>query len=88
MSMNLIKIPQNSVVSKLRSKNSLGDFPHDPVKTLPCNTGDEGSIPGQGTKIPHALEQLSLHATTRDSLCTTTKEPHVATKIPHSASKT
>ena len=45
MSMNLIKIPQNSVVSKLRSKNSLGDFPHDPVKTLPCNTGDQGSTP-------------------------------------------
>ena len=86
--MNLIKIPQNSVVSKLRSKNSLMVLPHGPVKNLPCITGDESSTPGQGTKIPHALEQLSLHVTTRDSLCTTTKEPHVATRIPHSASKT
>ena len=23
-------------------------------KNLPCNAGDLGSIPGQGTKIPHA----------------------------------
>ena len=29
------------------------DFPGDPVvKNLPCNAGDTGSIPGQGTKIP------------------------------------
>ena len=29
------------------------DFPHHPVvKKLPCNVGDVGSIPGQGTKIP------------------------------------
>ena len=26
-----------------------------------------GSIPGQGTKIPHALEQLSLHTKIRKS---------------------
>ena len=24
------------------------------VKNLPSNAGDAGSIPGQGTKIPHA----------------------------------
>ena len=24
------------------------------VKTLPCNAGGEGSIPGRGAKIPHA----------------------------------
>ena len=28
----------------------------------PANAGDVGSIPGQGTKIPHAVEQLSLRA--------------------------
>ena len=32
-----------------------GDFPGGPVvKNPPCNAGDAGSIPGQGTKIPHA----------------------------------
>ena len=49
---------------------------------LPCHVGDVGWIPGQGTKIPHATEELSLHATiteaymlwssratTRESLC-------------------
>ena len=37
-----------------------GDFPGGPlVKNLPSNAGDEGLIPGLGTKIPHALEQLS-----------------------------
>ena len=75
------------MVSKLGSKNSLGDFPHGPVKNLPCNTGDEGSITGQGTKIPHDSEQLSLHATTRESLCTRTEESNNASKSPHSASK-
>ena len=33
------------------------DFPGGPVvKNLPCNAGDVGSIPGQGTKILHAVE--------------------------------
>ena len=32
------------------------------VKDLPFNTGDMGSIPGRGTKIPNATDQLSLHA--------------------------
>ena len=37
------------------------DVPGGPVvKNLACNAGDRGSIPGQGTKIPHAAEQLSL----------------------------
>ena len=35
------------------------------VKNPPCNAGDVGSIPGQGTKIPHAVKQPSLsNATT------------------------
>ena len=29
------------------------------VKTLTSNAKDAGSIPGQGTKIPHAAGQLS-----------------------------
>ena len=32
------------------------------VKNLPSNAGDMGSIPGQGTKIPHDVGQLSRHA--------------------------
>ena len=29
-------------------------------KNLPCSAGNVGLIPGQGTKILHAMEQLSL----------------------------
>ena len=35
------------------------DFPVGAVVRNPCNTGDVGSIPVQGTKILHAEEQLS-----------------------------
>ena len=46
---------------------ALRDFPGGPVvKNPPCNAGDVGSIPGQGTKIPHTAEQLSLSATARE----------------------
>ena len=54
------------------------DLPNGPVvKNLPSNAGDSGSIPGQGTKIPHVVGQLSPHTTTRES-------PHAATKTRHS----
>ena len=34
------------------------DFPGGPgLKNSLCNAGDVGSIPGQGTKIPHATQQ-------------------------------
>ena len=49
-------------------KSRRRDFTAGPVlKNLPCNAGDTGSIPGPGTKIPYATEQLSP--------CTTTTEP-------------
>ena len=36
------------------------DFPGGlVVKNLPANAGDMGSIPGQGTKTPHATGQLT-----------------------------
>ena len=38
------------------------------VETPPCNAGEEGLIPSQGTKIPHALGQLSP--------CTPTEPTH------------
>ena len=36
------------------------------VKNLPCNAGDAGLIPDLGTKIPHAMKQQSLRATTTE----------------------
>ena len=36
------------------------------VKNPPSNAEDAGSIPGRGTKIPHAVGQLSLRATTTE----------------------
>ena len=33
------------------------------VKNPSANAGDVGSIPGRGTRIPHAAEELNLHAT-------------------------
>ena len=45
------------------------DFPGGPVvKNLPYDAGDVGLTSGQGTKIPHAAEQLSLHAQTTESV--------------------
>ena len=35
------------------------------VKNPPSNAEDIGSISGWGTKIPHALRQLSLHPKTK-----------------------
>ena len=44
-------------------KQQLGDFPGGPVvKNLLCNAGDLGLIPGQETKIPHAVGQLTPNA--------------------------
>ena len=43
------------------------DFPGGPVvKNTPYNAGDAGSIPGQGTKIPYAMGQLSPSTTTTE----------------------
>ena len=36
------------------------------VKNPPCKTEDMGSVPGQKTKILHAMGQLSPHATTKN----------------------
>ena len=43
------------------------DFPGGPVvKNPPSDAGDTGSIPGQGTKFPHAMGELSPCATTTE----------------------
>ena len=45
-----------------------GDFPDGLlVKNPPSNAGDMGSIPGWGTKIPHAMGQRGLHTPTREA---------------------
>ena len=60
----MIYIPNSnfghSQVHPFSRENTSWDFPDDPVaKNLPSNAGDMGLIPGQGTKIPHAMGQLS-----------------------------
>ena len=49
------------------------------IKNPPSNVRDAGSVPGWGTKIPHATEQLSQHAPNYQtcalwSPCTTIRE--------------
>ena len=45
------------------------DFPGGPVvQNLPCDAGDAGSVPGWGTKIPHAAEILCPSAGTTEPL--------------------
>ena len=45
----------------------LGDFLGSPViNNPPSNAGDVGLIPGRGTKIPHATEQLSQNTVTAE----------------------
>ena len=57
-----------------------GDFPGGPVVKTP--PGNAGLIPGQGTKIPHALGKLSLSATTAEPRHHNKKIPYDPTKIP------
>ena len=47
---------------------NIWDFPGAPVvKNLPYNAGDGGSIPSEGAKIPHGLEQLNPCARTTET---------------------
>ena len=51
----VLPFPLHSCLPSLNFLN-LGDFPGGlVVKTSPSNAGHAGSIPGQGTKIPHTL---------------------------------
>ena len=59
------------------------------VKTLPCNAGDMGLIPGGGTQIPHAMGQLSLYNSTREKPAHLKAEPMChSEKIPCGTTKT
>ena len=43
-----------------------GDVPGGPVvRNLPSKAGGAGLIPGRGTRIPHAIEQLIPRAATK-----------------------
>ena len=68
-------------------KSSLGDFPGGPVvKNPPYSAGDMSSIPGQGTKIPLAMGQLSPRATTTEllsSLTSAREPPCLKLQSPH-----
>ena len=54
-------------MNQLFSSKPSGDFCCGPViKNPPSNAGDMGSVPGQGTQIPHAIvtkptQQLERH---------------------------
>ena len=51
----------------MQIKTTMRDFPGGPVvKNPPSNSGDTGSIPDQGTKIPQAMGRLSPCATTTE----------------------
>ena len=63
--------PGEPIFGELKLKKVVyQDFPHGPmVKNLPSNVGDSGLIPSQGTKMPHAMEQLSPIAPIREPMC-------------------
>ena len=61
------------------------DFPGGSVvENLPCNAGVMGLIPGQGTKIPHATEQLSLRAATIEPRCSGAHAPKLESPCAYS----
>ena len=61
------KVISLQLIKKRKKKSWAWDVPGGLViENLPSNAGDVGSVLGWETKIPHALEQLNLHATTRE----------------------
>ena len=64
--------------------------PSGPVnKNSPSNAGESGLIPGWGTKIPHALGQLSRQVTTKEPVyCNTQDQRSCGIKILHATTKT
>ena len=70
----------------LKRLSSSRDFPGGPVvKNLPASEGDTGSIPGLGTKIPHATGQLSLCASTAEPTHSGAHTPPTAARSPITA---
>ena len=73
------------------NNHSRRDFPDGPVvKNPPSSSGGTGSIPGQGTKIPHAVGQqgcvpqlLSSRASTREPACCKLQSPRALEPARH-----
>ena len=62
------KSPEKRQDTRVIKTGDFRDFPGDPVvKNPPSNAGDVGSIPGQGTKIPHTVGQQSPHTATTEA---------------------
>ena len=58
--------PKNHLIKNGQKR----EFPGSPVvKNLPSNAGDVGLIPGEGTKVPHAMGQLSPCTTPTELVC-------------------
>ena len=53
------------------------------VKNLPSNAGDPGLIPGQGTKIPHAVGQLRPRTATTEPKCSGARAPQLEKPARH-----
>ena len=63
----MVHVKNKQTNKKLKREQRRRDFPPGPVvENLPSSAGDVGLIPGRGTKISHAIEQLRLHATTTE----------------------
>ena len=74
-----------TLVSFYMVKIVMRDFRGGPVvKNPPSNAGDTSSIPGQGSKILHSTEQLSLCATTREPTCCNYWSSHALELLQHS----
>ena len=84
-----------SFLSNFSHSKTERDFPGGPVvKNPPYNAGDAGSIPGRGTKIPHAAGQLSLPASARAHVSQSTeptlsgaRAPQLERENPHATTK-
>ena len=57
------------------------------VKNPPSNKGDMGSIPGQGTNIPHAAGQPNLCATTTQPTRPGAHVPQLERENPHATTR-
>ena len=74
----LLRFPHYDIL--FDNKEYLKDFPGSPVvKNLPSNAGDSGSIPGWGTKIPHAVGAIEPMPCTTGA-CLLQLRPHTAKK--------
>ena len=81
---NILTLHLKQLEKEEQAKLKVRDFLSGPVvKKLPSNAGDTGSIPGWGTKIPHAAGQLSPHTTTTEPTYPGAHAPQLERENPH-----